>query len=288
MGALKDLFLTYLEVVLTGYDDMLTLAIKAISEPIDGNVWGQMVRFSNALKPFCYLVIGLCTCIELAQTASKVDMLKWEHALKTCIKLCLAYVCIDVSPTLLKACFVQSQAWISALDPNNVNSAVIKLGTQSYSQLVILMDEIQGFSVMGLWIALFIMVLAVMVCALMVQVIAYGRMFEIYVYLVVSPLPFAFLPLGQGDNFSRITTRFMKNFIAVCLQGVMMLISIQVFNIILGNTISADIANAALEEGVNEFSKVFTICFKLLIGSIALLMAVTKSGTWAKNIMDAA
>ncbi len=283
VDALKEAFLTFLQVALTGFDDMIQASVNTIGKPIDESTWASMVGLSGILKPFCYLVIGLCTCIELAQTASKVDMLKWEHALKTGIKLCLAYVCIDIAPTFLKACFVQSQAWISSLArPNN-----IKLGSDSYDAISLIVDNIDGFgSIMGLWLAMFIVLLAILVSGLLIQVIAYGRMFEIYVYLVVSPLPFAFLPLGQGDNFSRTTTRFVKSFIAVCLQGVMLLVTIQVFNVILGTMLGQLITDTALAEG-DEFAKVVNICFSMLIGSISLLMAVSRSGEWARAVIDA-
>ena len=286
MDALKEAFLTFLQVALTGFDDMIQSSVNTIGTPIDETTWGSMVGLSGILKPFCYLVIGLCTCIELAQTASKVDMLKWEHALKTGIKLCLAYVCIDIAPTFLKACFVQSQAWISSLYTSRPYN--IKLGSESYVAISQVVDKIDGFgSIMGLWLAMFIVLLAVLVCGVLIRVIAFGRMFEIYVYLVVSPLPFAFLPLGQGDNFSRTTTRFVKSFVAVCLQGVMLLVTIQVFNVILGTMLGQLVTETAAADGTDEFAKVVNICFSMLIGSISLLMAVSRSGEWARAVIDA-
>lgn len=198
-------------------------------------------------------------------------------------KMVLAKVCIDIAPTFLQACYAQAQDWITGL-----SSGGSTLGNTTVTYLTPLVQNVSGFgNILGMFLSTFIVLMAIKICGLMVQVIAYGRMFELYVYLVVSPLPCAFMPLGNGDGggVSRITSKFFKSFIAVCLQGVMMIIVIRIFDVVMGNAILTTLGAAAGNADAN--AAITDLIYTMLLGAIALVMAVVKSGSWAKGILDA-
>ena len=113
-------------------------------------------------------------------------------------------------------------------------------------------------------------------------------MFELYVYLAVSPLPCAFFPLGDGNGggFSRVTGKFFKSFAAVCLQGVMIILCMRIFNLIIGGTLNEMVQNA-INSGAEPSIIVGDLCYVMLLGAIVLLMSIFKCGTWAKGILDA-
>lgn len=143
------------------------------------------------------------------------------------------------------------------------------------------------WAVIGLLASCLLLSMAVKVCGLLIQVIAFGRMFELYVYLAVSPLPCAFFPMGDGSGggISRVTMKFFKSFIAVCLQGVMIIICIRIFYMIVGSALTALIATAI--GGADATTVVSDLCYTMLMAGIVLVMAVAKCGSWAKGIMDA-
>ena len=169
-------------------------------------------------------------------------------------------------------------------------------GTGNYTNLGSLMTteiESQISSINGIWAVIgllascLLLSMAVKICGLLIQVIAFGRMFELYVYLAVSPLPCSFFPLGDGagGGMSRITVKFFKNFIAVCLQGVMIIICIRIFYMIVGTAITALVGTATA--GTDPTTVVTDLCYTMLMAGIVLVMAVAKCGSWAKGIMDA-
>lgn len=195
----------------------------------------------------------------------------------------LAKVCIDIAPTFLQACYAQAQDWITGL-----SSGGSTLGSQTIGYLTPLVGNVSGFgNILGMFLSTFIVLMAIKICGLMVQVIAYGRMFELYVYLVVSPLPCAFFPLGNGDGggVSRITSKFFKSFVAVCLQGVMMVIVIRLFDVIIGGAIATTLTGIA--GGADPNAAITDLVYTMLLGAIALVMAIVKCGSWAKGILDA-
>lgn len=281
LDALRDWLLGLMTSALQGFDNMLADASNVLTGGLGD--WASVASLSSTLRPFCYTIIGICLLIEIAQVAAKVDIIKWEHGLKICVKMVLAKVCIDIAPTFLQACYAQAQDWITGL-----SSGGSTLGNTTITYLTPLVQNVSGFgNILGMFLSTFIVLMAIKICGLMVQVIAYGRMFELYVYLVVSPLPCAFMPLGNGDGggVSRITSKFFKSFIAVCLQGVMMIIVIRIFDVVMGNAILTTLGAAAGNADAN--AAITDLIYTMLLGAIALVMAVVKSGSWAKGILDA-
>lgn len=283
-AAILELVKTLLLDAITSIDSMIANAAEVLSGGGGvTDIWYQIVTLSNILKPFCNIVIAICLLIEIAQVAAKVDIIKWEHGLKLCVKMALAKVAIDVAPTFLRACYNQATLWI-----NSLGAPSLSLGSLvSTTTIETLLDGVTGLGgAIGLLASCLLLIMAIKICGLVVQVIAYGRIFEIYVYLLVSPLPMAFFPLGNGngDGISRITSRFIKSFIAVCLQGVMILVVMRIFSSICGTAI----ANAVAEAGTAGGSVgVTNLCYALLMGCVVLVMSVAKCGSWAKGIIDA-
>ena len=287
MGGLKETLLNLIKSAMKGFDSMVSNAQNVLTGgAFDTNsVWSSVLNLSNALKPFCYVVIGICLLIEIAQVAAKVDIIKWEHGLKLCVKMVFAKLCIDIAPTFLRACYNQASMWIiSATGTGNYTNLGSLMTTEIESQI----SSINGiWAVIGLLASCLLLSMAVKICGLLIQVIAFGRMFELYVYLAVSPLPCSFFPLGDGagGGMSRITVKFFKNFIAVCLQGVMIIICIRIFYMIVGTAITALVGTATA--GTDPTTVVTDLCYTMLMAGIVLVMAVAKCGSWAKGIMDA-
>ena len=134
---LSDAFTSF-DTLVNNSVDVLTGGGSAFSAD---SVWSQVISLSNALKPFCYIVIGICLLIELANVASKVDLIKWEHGLKIAVKMVLSKVMIDIAPTFLKACYNQAALWIGSLGV----SGTISLGTTLKATIDAEVDSISGF-----------------------------------------------------------------------------------------------------------------------------------------------
>ena len=129
-NGIRDWFLGFVISAFKGFDTMLTSAQGVLTQTND-SVWNNVLVLSDVLKPFCYTIIGICLLIEIAQVASKVDIIKWEHGLKVLVKMVLAKVCIDIAPTFLKACYIQAAEWINSIGAG----ANTNFGTSLSSQI---------------------------------------------------------------------------------------------------------------------------------------------------------
>ncbi|MCL2840096.1 MAG: hypothetical protein FWE05_04920 [Defluviitaleaceae bacterium] len=283
MGALRDLLASLIVRALNSFDNMMANAVNVLGGGL--SAWSEIVNFATmVIRPFALMIIGICLLIEIGQVAAKVDLVKWEHGLKLCVKMVLSVVAIDIAPVFLEAMYAQAAAWIISAGALGGGSA---FGGDIATIVEPLVTGVSGiWATLGLFMTTVILLIAVQLCGLIIAVIAFARMFELYVYLAVAPLPMAFFPLGDGTGggFSRITAKFLRAFAAICLQGVLMLICIRVFGVIMVDVMNdAIIASAGLEASV----QVNELMYTMLLGSIVLVMSVVKSGSWVKSILDA-
>ena len=128
----------------------------------DEAVWNRVVGLSGALKPFCYIGIGICLLLELAQVASKVDIIKWEHGLKIAVKMVLSKVMIDIAPTFLRACYNQASLWI-----NSIGTGVSSMGEDLIPPVIEEVNRIHDFfQPLILLVVVLIPVMAIKICGL--------------------------------------------------------------------------------------------------------------------------
>jgi hypothetical protein len=113
----------------------------------------------------------------------------------------------------------------------------------------------------------------------LIKVLAYGRAFELLIYIAVAPLPCAFLPVEDGPG-SQITRHFFLNFAAVVLQGLFILISLRLFAAFCDSVVAVQIAD--------DTASLTAMMGQMLLGTLVLLVLVFKSGSLAKTVLNAA
>lgn len=265
------------------FDKMATDSQTVLSGGVTNVLWNNVVGIANNFEPFCNIIIGICILLEIAKIASKIDIIRWEHALKVGVKMCLARVCIDIAPTFLRACYNQCVLFIGSMSEgtSTLATTVTPLVSTACGQVDSLGEAI------GLLCSTLILIMGIKICGLVIMVMAYGRVFEILMYVLVSPIPVAFACYNEGnDGISRITTKFIKGFIAVCLSGVMMYGCISLFGTIISTAFVA-LVNTTSSSGATGSAMVSDLCYDMLLFTLVLVMAITKCGGWAKQIMDA-
>lgn len=287
MGLREAIVKTTEELILnamSSFDSMSASSCDVLTGGVDSGLWSSVVTLSDGLVPFCNIIIGICVLLELARTASKVDMIKWEHALKVGVKICIAKVCIEVAPTFLHACYNQCSIFITYMSGAGGAVAVADTVKPYISTACAQVTDLGG--AIGLLCSTLLLQMGIKICGLLVMVMSYGRVFEILIYLLVSPLPVAFACYNEGnDGIARITMKFIKGFIAVCLSGLMMFMCIRLFGTIIA-TKFADLVSASASTATGS-ALVADLCYDMILFTIVLVMAVAKCGSWAKQIMDA-
>ena len=79
--------------------------------------------------------------------------------------------------------------------------------------------------------------------ALLITVILYGRMIEIYLYCSVSPIPFATM---TNREWGQIGNNYLKSLFAIGFQGFLIMICVGIYAVLVNNMIIADNLHSAI------------------------------------------
>ena len=149
-----------------------------------------------------------------------------------------------------------------------INTSATVSGDQIVQMVEGLKDKGLGELVMILFETSLVKV-AIQVMSVVIMLVVYGRMFEIYVYCSVSAIPFA--TMGNKE-WGQIGTNYIKGLFAIGLQGLFLIICLGIYAVLVKTIKITDI-----------HASIFMILgYALLLGLMML-----KSGTLAKSVLNA-
>lgn len=248
------------------FDSYLNNSYGLLTTDVFSGVWAEISnQISSIIKPTALTIAGVCFLIEFLKITINMDILKWEYLIKVFAKFCVAKASIDISTDALKAVFVTVSQWIS-----QVTAGTISVGTTLASSAQTTLNSADFGEVFAIYITSMVFIMFLKIIGICINVMGYARAFELTCVNSVAPLPFAFLCLDDNGN-SRVFKNFAFVYIAICLRGLFMVISVSVFCKLAGN-----ISFTSWSSGLSD----------LLVLSLVLLMALMKSDQWAKQLFN--
>jgi len=254
-------------------DKVSTIATDVGQTPMGWN--GEVFNFikninDNVIVPIAGLIITAVLCIELINMVMQRNNMHdtdtfdfFKYIIKMFIAVYLASHAFEFS----MAVFDVTQTIVNKAAGVNNTSATV-----SGDQIVAMMDTLQeksiGYLIMIL-VETALVKIAIQGVSLVVTLIVYGRMFEIYVYSSVSSIPFA--TMGNKE-WGQIGTNYIKGLFALGLQGLFLMVCLGIYAVLI-KTVEVTDMHAAL--------------FGLLGYALLLGLMMFKSGTIAKSIMNA-
>lgn len=120
--------------------------------------------------------------------------------------------------------------------------------------------------------------LVVIVAYVVALVVSWARAIQIYVMAAFSPIPLALTSL---DETRQMGVGYLKNFLAVCLAGLIILVLLVSFPIVLGGLNAASAGVPVVDSIVGGLS----YALQYLAMCVLLILSLVKSGSWARDIM---
>ncbi|MDO5107426.1 MAG: CD0415/CD1112 family protein [Coriobacteriaceae bacterium] len=118
----------------------------------------------------------------------------------------------------------------------------------------------------------------VIVAYVVALVVSWARALQIYVMAAFAPIPISLLAL---DETRQMGVGYLKNFAAVCLAGVIILVLLVSFPIVLGGLNAASAGVPVVDSVIGGLS----YALQYLAMCILLILSLVKSGSWARDIM---
>ncbi len=268
--------------------------------------WDNIIQAANTISkntiyPIGVTIIGICIMIDLIQVASKFENVKWETLVMVCAKAAIAKVCLDVMPTFLEACYKQSTALMKNLATQTFGLSSTKVDISNSQKLVeeALKGQTGMWAILGVFLVAFILVVIILLSVVIVNIVVLARMYELIANIMVAPLPCAFAIAGSGSGgieISRTTSNFLKNFAAICIQGVIMIIVINLCAAMGAAIMSPSASTGKMFDfiipSVGEAAdggplSIMKTLVGMMLCSLTLVVTMLKSNSWAKSMVGA-
>ena len=120
--------------------------------------------------------------------------------------------------------------------------------------------------------------LVVIVAYVVALVVTWARAIQIYIMAAFSPIPLSLMAL---DETRQMGVGYLKNFAAVCLAGIIVLVLLVSFPIVLGGLNAASAGVPVVDSIIGSLS----YALQYLAMCILLILSLVKSGSWARDIM---
>ena len=224
----------------------------------------------SVIIPLAGLIITAVLCIELINMVMQKNNMHDTDTFeffKYMIKMWIAVWLVSHAFTFSMAVFDVAQHLVNQA-AGVINTSATVSGDQIVQMVEGLKDKGLGELVMILFETSLVKV-AIQVMSVVIMLVVYGRMFEIYVYCSVSAIPFA--TMGNKE-WGQIGTNYIKGLFAIGLQGLFLIICLGIYAVLVKTIKITDI----------HASTFMILGYALLLGLMML-----KSGTLAKSVLNA-
>ncbi|ETJ99499.1 hypothetical protein HMPREF0378_0512 [Eubacterium nodatum ATCC 33099] len=254
-------------------DKVGTVATDVGKTPMGWN--GDVFAFIKSINdsviiPIAGLIITAVLCIELINMVMQKNNMHDTDTFeffKYIIKMWIAVWLVSHAFEFSMAVFDVAQHMV-----NKAAGVINTSATVSGDQIVAMMDTLKEKGLGELVMILFetsLIKVAIQVISVVIMLVVYGRMFEIYVYSSVSAIPFA--TMGNKE-WGQIGTNYIKGLFALGLQGLFLMVCLGIYAVLVKTIKITDIHTSTMT----------ILGYAVLLGLMML-----KSGTLAKSILNA-
>ena len=236
----------------------------------NGEVFNFIKNINDSvIIPIAGLIITAVLCIELINMVMQKNNMHDTDTFeffKYIIKMWIAVWLVSHAFEFSMAVFDVAQSMV-----NKAAGVINTSGTVSGDQIVQMVDTLKDKGLGELLMILFeisLVKVAIQAISIVIMLVVYGRMFEIYVYSSVSAIPFA--TMGNKE-WGQIGTNYIKGLFALGLQGLILMVCLGIY-VVLVKTIN--------------FTDIHTSIFMVLGYAVLLGLMMLKSGTLAKSVMN--
>lgn len=289
MGAIIDKITEFLKEMLQGWvldnltgmfgfvnDEVSNISGEVSQTPSswNGTIFNMVTGLSNSvILPIAGIIITYVLIYELiTMVMEKNNFHDFDSSLffRYLFKACIAVVIVSNTSNIVLAIFDVGNSMVNsagaAISGNtaiNVETTLINLFNSQIATM-----EIGELVALGL--ETMIVKLCMMIMSVLITVILYGRMIEIYLYVSVAPIPFATF---ANREWGGIGNNYGKGLFALALQGFFIMVCVGIYAALVGSIATASNLHYAIWRSAGY--------------SVILCFSLFKTGSLAKSILNA-
>lgn len=238
--------------------EIWTLVSQSPEEFRGGAIWEVIVNIHGAIQAIALALLVLFFVVGVMKTCgSFAEVKKPEHAIKLFIRFALAKGLITYGLELMMAIFKIVQGIASTA----MNAAGFEQAIQTTlpNEIITAVESCGFFESIPLWAVTLIGGLFIMILSFIMILTVYGRFFKIYLYTAISPIAFASF---GGEPTQNVGKSFLKGYTAVCLEGVIIILSCIIFSLFAASPPTVD---ASAEPVTMVWKYIGELIFNMLV-----------------------
>lgn len=226
----------------------------------------------NVVVPIAGMIITFILCYELiTMVMEKNNMHEFETFLffKYIFKMWVAVYLLTHVFDITLAVFDVAQYVVNKSAVVITGSTAIEVSTTIADMLV----EIETMGIgelIGLTLETMLISLCMKIMSILITVILYGRMIEIYLYTSVSPIPFATF---TNREWGSIGTNYVRGLLALGFQGFFIMVCVGIYSALVNDMTIAENIHSAL--------------FSIAAYTVILCFSLFKTGTVSRSVFNA-
>ena len=239
----------------------------------NGNIFSMIQSLSDSvIIPIAGMIITFVLCYELiSMITSSNNMHEVDTFMffKYFMKMWIAVFIVSHTFDLVMAIFDVGQHVVSSA--SGVISGSTSIDISSFlAQLAPLMESMEVSELVLLALETMLVSLGMKVISVVIVVILYGRMIEIYLYSSVAAIPFATM---SNREWGQIGNNYLRGLLALAFQGFFMMVCVAIYAVL--------VANMQISENIHS------AIFGIAAYTVLLCFALLKTGSLSKSIFNA-
>lgn len=277
---IRDLLISLITSNLTTLFDDVNSKVGTIATEVGQTPQGwntsifQMIKTlsDNVILPIAGLIITFVLCYELITAITEKNNMHdvdtfifFKYVFKAAIAVYLLSHTFDIT----MAVFDVAQTVVTQAGGIITNETSIDIATT----IAAMETEMEAMSIGGLvQLALetLIISLSLKIMSILITVILYGRMIEIYLTVSISPIPFATMTNREWGN---IGTNYFRTLFSLGFQGFFMIVCVAIYAVLVNNMIVAENIHSAL--------------FSIAAYTVILCISLFKTGSLSRSLFGA-
>ena len=278
--AIKDLLIGWIESNLTNMFTDVNDKVGIIASEVgktpstwNGSIYTMIRGLSESvIVPIAGIIITFVLCYELISMITEKnnmhEMDTWMF-FKWFFKAAVVIYLVTNTFDIVMAVFDIGQNVITGAGGYISGSTSIDIDA-TLASMQASMEAMSIGELLGLSIETLLISLCLKIMSILITVILYGRMIEIYCTVSVAPIPIATM---SNHEWGSIGTNYLKGLFALAFQGFLIMICVGIYAVLINNMIIAANIHSAL--------------FSVAAYTVILCFSLFKTGTLAKSIFNA-
>ena len=227
----------------------------------------------NVMIPIAGMIISAILCYELitmVMDKNNMHEVGSEFFFRYLIKACIAVLLLSYTFDITMAIFDVGNHIVTRAGGIVSGSTTIDVTDTLKTMFDSQIDTMGIGELIGLGIETMIVSLCMKIISLLITVMLFGRMIEIYLYISVAPVPFATL---SNREWGGIGNNYIKGLCSLAFQGFFIMVCVAIY--------------AVLVSGIAVADNLHTALWSVAAYTVVLCFSLFKTGSLAKSIWNA-